>query len=102
MLTAEGYEHHEQLLVGWRETVDLEAMAKAYERFLLVNQPMKAACSAWQTGAGDDEALFVVVDALTTITERVASRPGPRRTCGGALRALRPAPGCGAGRRGRR
>ena len=71
MLTAEGYERHEQLLVGWRETIDLEAMAKVYERFLAVNQPMKAACSAWQSSAGDDEALFVAVDALTEITERV-------------------------------
>jgi len=80
MLTAEGYEHHEQLLVGWRETIDLEAMAKVYERFLVVNQPMKAACSAWQSSAGDDEALFVAVDALTAITQRV--RPALDRAGG--------------------
>jgi hypothetical protein len=74
MLTPEGYERHEELLAEQRATLDVEALGQAYERFLAVNQPMKDACSAWQTGARDDEALFVTVDTLTDIVERV--RPG--------------------------
>jgi len=77
MLTPEGLARHEELLVTWRATVDLGDLAIAYERFLLVNQPVKDICAGWQRGAGDAEALFMTVDALTGLLER--ARPALRR-----------------------
>lgn len=77
MLTPEGFARHEELLVAWRATIDLDALAGAYERFLLANQPVKDICAGWQRGAGDAEALYMTVDALTGMLERV--RPALRR-----------------------
>jgi hypothetical protein len=77
MLTPAGLERHEQLLVAWRDAVDLDVVATAYERFLAVNQPMKDTCAGWQTGSADAEALFVTVDALSGIVQRV--KPALRR-----------------------
>jgi len=77
MLTPDGLARHEELLIAWRGTVDLEALANTYERFLAVNQSAKDVCSSWQSQADDPEALFLVVDALTAILERV--RPALRR-----------------------
>ncbi len=77
MLTPAGLARHEELLVAWRETVDLDALARAYERFLTVNQPVKELCAGWQSRGDDPEALFVVVDSLSAIVERVG--PALRR-----------------------
>lgn len=77
MLSPQGLERHEQLLNEWRESVDLEPLAKAYERFLAVNVPIKEACSAWQTTDGDAEALFLAVDSLAELLDR--AKPALRR-----------------------
>ena len=75
MLTPAGLERHEQLLVSWRGTIDLDVVAAAYDRFLAVNQPVKDICAAWQ--GDDDEGLFMAVDSLSGIVGRV--RPALRR-----------------------
>jgi hypothetical protein len=72
MLTAAGLDRHDELLSAWRSSVDLDPLASAYERFLAVNQPMKDACSAWQTQGSGPDALFLAVDALSGIVDRVA------------------------------
>lgn len=77
MLTPEGLVRHEELLGAWRATVDLGALANAYERFLLVNQAVKDLCAGWQRGVGDAEALFMTVSELAGMLERV--RPALRR-----------------------
>lgn len=77
MLTSEGLARHEELLVAWRATIDPDALAAAYERFLAVNQPVKDLCAGWQRGAGDAEALYLTVDALTGMLDR--ARPALRR-----------------------
>jgi hypothetical protein len=76
MLTPAGLVRHEELLVEWRRTVDLDVVAAAYERFLAVNQPVKEICSGWQ-GADDAEALFMAVDSLSGLVLRV--KPALRR-----------------------
>jgi hypothetical protein len=77
MLTPQGLARHDELILAWRSQVDLDPLAKAYERFLTCNQPVKDLCAGWQRGAGDDEALFMAVDALTGLLER--ARPALRR-----------------------
>jgi hypothetical protein len=77
MLTPAGLERHEQLLAAWRDAVDLDVVVTAYERFLAVNQPMKDTCAGWQNGNADAEALFVTVDSLSGIVQRV--KPALRR-----------------------
>jgi hypothetical protein len=77
MLTPAGLERHEELLVAWRYAVDLGVVTTAYERFLTVNQPMKDTCAGWQSASADPEALFVTVDSLSGIVQRV--KPALRR-----------------------
>jgi hypothetical protein len=71
MLTPAGLRRHEELLVAWRASVDLDTVATAYEHFLAVNQPVKRICARWQGQEDDAEALFVAVDGLSDMVERV-------------------------------
>ena len=73
MLTPAGFERHEELLVQWRETIDGAVLATTYERFLVVNQPVKDLCSRWQVEGQDDEALFMTVEDLSEILDRAGS-----------------------------
>ena len=73
MLTPAGLARHEELLVGWRATVDLQLVATSYDRFLAVNQPVKDLCSRWQVEGKGDEALFMTVEDLAEIVDRVSS-----------------------------
>jgi hypothetical protein len=77
MLTPAGLARHEELLAAWREAADIDELASAYERFLAVNRPVKEACSRWQTQGDEEDALFVTVDALAGIVQRV--KPALRR-----------------------
>src|SRR5438067_13072531 len=77
MITPEGLARHEELLAEWRQTADLDALATAYERFLAVNQPAKDICSGWSSGKSDAEALFIAVDSLSEVVQRV--KPALRR-----------------------
>src|ERR1700716_2064868 len=104
MLTPAGLERHEQLLVEWRETVDLDVVATAYDRFLAVNQPVKDVCSGWSKD-NDPEALFMAVDSLSAVVQRVkpalrrAAQAVPRfATYGPRLEAALEAAGAGDGR----
>jgi hypothetical protein len=71
MLTPAGLARHEELLAEWRQTADLATIATAYERFLAVNQPMKDMCSDWSRSQSDAEALFLALDSLGEIVQRV-------------------------------
>jgi hypothetical protein len=71
MLTPAGLARHEELLAQWRQTAELDALATAYERFLAVNQPTKDICAGWSSGQGDAEALFIAVDSLSEVVQRV-------------------------------
>jgi hypothetical protein len=73
MLTPDGLARHEELLLQWRGTVDLTVIAKSYDRFLAVNQPVKDLCSRWQVEGKDGEALFMAVEDLSEIVDRVSS-----------------------------
>lgn len=84
ILTPAGLARHDELLAQWRETIDLEGLAAAYERFLTVNQPVKDACSRWQGQEDDPEALFLVADELSGLLERV--QPALRRAGEAAAR----------------
>jgi hypothetical protein len=73
MLTPAGLARHEELLVQWRGTIDVGTVAKSYDRFLVVNQPVKDLCSRWQVEGQDAEALFMAVEELSEIVDRVGS-----------------------------
>jgi hypothetical protein len=77
MLSPAGLARHEEALAEWRQTVDLEVIAGSYERFLVVNQRVKEICSGWLSADKDAEALFMAVDSLTGIFQRV--KPALRR-----------------------
>jgi hypothetical protein len=77
MLTADGLARHEQLLTSWRSTVDLEALAASYTRFLAVNQAVKDICARWQTQGQDDEAIFIATEELSELVDRAT--PALRR-----------------------
>jgi hypothetical protein len=70
MLTAEGLQRHEALLAQSREGLDLETLARSYDRFLAVNQRVKETCAGWQTRREDPEALFMVVEDLAELIDR--------------------------------
>jgi hypothetical protein len=53
MLTDAGQKAHAQLLAEERAASDPAAIAPAYERFLAVNGPLKAACAEWQSADGE-------------------------------------------------
>jgi hypothetical protein len=73
MLTPTGLARHEELLSLWRDTIDIDLVAKTYERFLAVNQRAKDLCSRWQVESQDEEALFMVAEDLSEIVDRVRS-----------------------------
>jgi hypothetical protein len=73
LLTPAGFERHEELLVQWRETIDGTVLATTYERFLVVNQPVKDLCSRWQVEGKEEEALFMMVEDLAEILDRAGS-----------------------------
>jgi hypothetical protein len=73
MLTPAGLVRHDELLVQWRGTIDLDPIAKSYDRFLAVNQPVKDLCSRWQVEDQDAEALFMAIEELSEIVDRVGS-----------------------------
>jgi hypothetical protein len=70
MLTAEGLQRHEELLAQSREALDLESLARSYERFLSVNQRVKEICAGWQIRRDEPDALFMVVEDLAELIDR--------------------------------
>jgi len=78
LLSEEGHTVHDRLLASEREGLDGERVGAIYERFLAANEPMKAACSRWQTVSDGDELRFELIDELATCVERV--EPALRRT----------------------
>lgn len=76
MLTPTGLARHGELLSQWRDTIDVDVVAKTYERFLAVNQRVKDLCSRWQVESQDEEALFMVTEGLSQIVDRVRSALG--------------------------
>jgi hypothetical protein len=73
MLTPAGLARHDELLEQWRGTLDLERVAKSYDRFLAVNQPVKDLCSRWQVEGKSEEALVMAAEDLSEIVDRVGS-----------------------------
>ncbi|MBW3662294.1 MAG: transcriptional regulator [Actinobacteria bacterium] len=56
MLTPEGRSHHEALLADQLDAAGgRDAVADAYRRFLVLNEPLLAICSAWQVREEDGE-----------------------------------------------
>jgi hypothetical protein len=76
MLTEDGHRRHDELLDAERESIDLDRLAAAYERFLAVNGPMKALSSRFGV-AGEDER-FELLGEAAELVERV--EPALRRT----------------------
>jgi hypothetical protein len=70
-LTRAGFDRHAEMIAEERSAIDQEVMAGAYERFLAVNAPVKAACSAWQFSSGGPEDLFHVAEALDRNLSRI-------------------------------
>jgi hypothetical protein len=70
-LTREGIKRHAELIAQERAASDQEVLIGSYERFLAVNAPVKAACSAWQISSGNPEDLFEAADALEQNLSRV-------------------------------
>ncbi len=70
MLTSEGLQRHEELLAQSRQQLDLDALARAYDRFLAVNQSVKEICAGWQAQRDEPEALFMVVEDLAEPIDR--------------------------------
>jgi hypothetical protein len=77
LLTPAGLNRHDELLAPWRDTVDLAAIAKSYNRFLAVNQPVKDLCARWQSASTEEVALFAATEGLAEIVDRVT--PALRR-----------------------
>ncbi len=74
MLTDEGQRVHGELLEAHRATIDLDAVAALYERFLAVNNPTKSKCAEWQRlGDDDEDARFAIASDLQDILERVST-----------------------------
>lgn len=81
-LTSVGLHRHAEFLASEQARIDLSELARAYERFLQVNQPVKDACALWQASgaqAGEDEAI-TVLDTLEGLLDRV--RPSLQRAAG--------------------
>lgn len=70
MLTDAGRAAHARGLAAEAAAVDLAALTGPYERFLAVNGPLKACCSAWQSADGDRR--FELIGELEDVVERVA------------------------------
>jgi hypothetical protein len=71
MLTPEGLVRHEELLGAWRATLDIDALANAYEGFLRVNQRVKDLCADWQRSPRGVDELIRVVDRLSGVVDQV-------------------------------
>ncbi|MEV4420137.1 hypothetical protein AB0L40_09210 [Patulibacter sp. NPDC049589] len=70
--TPVGLREHDSTLEAWRGDLGpVGVVAATYERFLVLNAPLKAVCSAWQRSARDEEALFSVAGQLDDYLSRV-------------------------------
>jgi hypothetical protein len=76
LLTDAGRAMHERGLAEERKGFDSERMGQAYERFLALNGPMKAAAARWQSA--DEDARFELLGELADLVGRV--KPALRRT----------------------
>jgi hypothetical protein len=76
MLTEEGTAKHAELLAAEQKTVDREAIAPIYERFLAANGPFKALNTRWQSA--DDDGRWAMTGELADLVGRV--EPVLRRT----------------------
>ena len=78
MLTEQGHGLHDELLARERETIDLERLGAAYERFLAVNGPMKTLSARATAADGDGDERFELLGEAAELIERV--EPALRRT----------------------
>jgi hypothetical protein len=75
LLTEAGHRRHGELLDDERQGLDIERLARFYERFLAANSGMKAASAR---PAEDEDARFALLDELEQSVERIA--PALRRS----------------------
>ncbi|MHB8692788.1 MAG: PEP-utilizing enzyme [Solirubrobacteraceae bacterium] len=76
LLTGSGTAAHTKLLAEERATLDLDAIGRAYERFLAANGPFKGLCSQWQAASEDQR--FELLGQLEDLVGRV--QPAIQRT----------------------
>lgn len=72
VLTEDGLRRQEEMLAREREELDLDALSVAYDRFLALNDKVKALCARWQElDPGDELTRLELLEELEGLHERV-------------------------------